>query len=158
MNNISYLLIPSSHRMLIGEYIHSIDDKKRVALPARFRTELGKKVVLTRGLDNCLFVYSEPEWHTFATKLADMSVGGADSRAFNRFILGGAIETDVDASGRILIPDFLRTFAGLDERVVIAGVMSRVEIWNEDSWRSYTSQVELQADRLAEKLGEIGMI
>ncbi len=144
--------------MLIGEYIHTIDDKKRIALPARFRTELGKKVIITRGLDGCLFVYSESQWPVLAAKLGELSMGGTDSRAFNRFILGGAIETDVDASGRILIPDFLRTFAQLEERVVVAGVMSRVEIWNEESWRLYTAQVESRADKLAEKLSEVGMI
>jgi len=144
--------------MLVGEYIHTIDDKKRVALPARFRSELGKKVVITRGLDGCLFVYSEAEWNKFAGKLSEMSVGDSGSRAFNRFMLGGAVETDVDASGRVLIPDFLKTFANLNERVVLAGVMSRVEIWNDESWKQYTGQVEREADMLAEKLGSVGMI
>lgn len=144
--------------MLLGEHIHSIDDKKRLSLPSKLRNEIGKKVIITRGLDGCLFVYSEKEWNSFASKLSQMSVGDANSRAFNRFILGGAIETNVDASGRILIPDFLRDFAGLGEKVIIAGVITRLEIWNEEKWKSYTGQVEREADRLAEQLSSIGMI
>jgi MraZ protein len=144
--------------MLVGEYTHTIDDKKRVALPARFRVELSKKVVITRGLDGCLFVYSESEWKTFAHRLAEMSVGDSSSRAFNRFILAGAVETDVDSSGRILIPDFLKTFANLGDKVVLAGVMTRVELWSENSWVEYKRKVEQEADILADKLGSIGMI
>ncbi len=144
--------------MLIGEYIHTLDEKKRVSLPAKFRSELGKKVVITRGLDGCLFIYSEAEWGKFAAKLSEMSMGQSDSRAFNRFILGGAVETDVDASGRVLIPDFLKTFANLGSQVVLAGVVSRVEIWNQDAWQQYTGTIESKADLLAEKLGDIGMM
>ncbi|MEK7136508.1 MAG: division/cell wall cluster transcriptional repressor MraZ, partial [Patescibacteria group bacterium] len=99
--------------MLIGEHRHTIDAKNRLSLPAKFRKEIGKKVVVTYGLDNCLFVYPLKEWEKAATSLAALSIGQASTRDFNRFILGGAVETDVDAMGRILLPDFQREFAGL---------------------------------------------
>ena len=144
--------------MLIGEFTHTLDDKKRVSLPSKFRKEIGKKVIITRGLDHCLFVYSRAEWKKFSEKLGELSMGQADTRAFNRFLLGGAIEVDVDASGRIRIPDFLKDFAGLDQKVVLAGLHNRIEIWQEEKWHTYTHSVEQKADALAEKLGDIGMI
>jgi len=144
--------------MLIGEYRHTIDDKKRVALPAKFRKELGKKVVITHGLDNCLSIYPLKAWEKVAEKLANLSMGQADTRRFNRFMLAGAVETEVDGTGRILIPDFLKEFAGLNTKVVIAGIHERAEIWDEDTWKVYKSKVEKEADQLAEKLGEIGVI
>ena len=144
--------------MLIGEYRHTFDSKKRVALPAKFRKEIGKKVVITNGLDNCLFVYPVKEWQKVAEKLSALSFGQADTRGFNRFMLAGATETDVDSIGRVLVPDFLREFAGLDTKVVIVGIHSRLEIWDEKRWQNYTKKISKQADFLAEKLGEIGVI
>jgi|SRR5680860_460712 len=143
--------------MLIGEYRHTIDIKKRIAIPVAFRKELGKKVVVTRGLDNCLFVYPISSWAKFAEKLDTLSRGQADARSFNRFIFGGAVETDIDSMGRILVPDFLRDFAVLENKVVIVGINDRVEIWGEERWKEYTQRIEKQADSLAEKLGEIGV-
>jgi MraZ protein len=151
------LLIPDMH-MLIGEHTHTLDDKKRLSLPAKFRTALGKKVIITRGLDRCLFVYSLKEWKEVTKKLSELSLGSADGRAFSRFVLGGAVEVDLDASGRILIPEYLVSFAGLVQRIVVAGVNNRVELWHEDLWRTYTERVETQADTLAEKLTDIGMM
>lgn len=144
--------------MLIGEYRHTIDAKKRVALPAKFRAELGSKVVITHGLDNCLSIYPLNAWEKVAEKLTNLSIGQADTRRFNRFMLAGAVETDVDAMGRVLIPDFLKEFAGLDTKVVIAGIHERAEIWDEDKWKAYKAGVEQEADSLAQKLGEIGVI
>ena len=144
--------------MLIGEYKHTIDDKKRVAIPSKFRKELGKNVVVTHGLDNCLWIYPEREWKVVAGKLSALSIGQADTRGFNRFMLAGAVEVEVDSLGRILIPDFLREFAKLKTAVVMAGVHNRVEIWDETKWNAYKRKVEESADRLAEKLGEIGVI
>jgi MraZ protein len=143
--------------MLIGEYTHTIDAKKRIAVPARFRKEIGKSVVITHGLDNCLFVYPIEQWNAIAQKLANLPLGQADTRGFNRFMLAGAVEAEVDNLGRILIPDFLKEFAGLKERVVMAGVHTRVEVWDEEAWKAYKGKVQKQADTLAEKLGEIGM-
>jgi len=144
--------------MLIGEYTHTVDPKKRLSLPSKFRKELGKKVVLTRGLDNCIFVYTLADWSEIAEKFGTLSMGQSGSRAFNRFMLSGATEVDVDTSGRVLIPDFLRDFAGIKTKVVLAGVYNRVEIWNEKSWSEYKKRIEKEADSLAEKLGDIGMI
>lgn len=146
--------------MLIGEFTHTIDDKSRVSLPSKFRAELGKKVVLTPGLDNCLFVFSTKEWAKISDRLAESSMLQADSRSFNRFLFGGAVELDVDSIGRILIPDFLRSRAGLsgEDKVTIIGVQGRAEIWNEKSWTDYKKVVEKQADTLAERLGQVGVL
>lgn len=144
--------------MLIGEYTHTIDEKNRVSLPVKFRKEVGKKIVVTHGLDNCIFLYSVAEWEQVAQKLAGLGIGQADTRGFNRFMLAGAVEVDVDAIGRILIPDFLKSFAELGEKIVFAGVHNRIEIWNSDRWIEYKKLIQKQADKLAEKLGEIGAI
>lgn len=144
--------------MLIGEHSHTLDPKRRLSLPSKFRKELGRKVVLTHGLDNCLFLYPLKEWNRVASKLGDLSIGQADTRGFNRFMLAGAVETDVDQIGRILIPDFLKEFAGLSTKVIVAGVHSRVEIWDETKWNDYKNRIRSQADSLAQKLGEVGAI
>ncbi|MES2470692.1 MAG: division/cell wall cluster transcriptional repressor MraZ [Patescibacteria group bacterium] len=144
--------------MLIGEYTHSIDDKNRLSMPSKFRQEMGKKVVLTPGLDNCLFVFTIKEWERISARLAESSMLQADTRSFNRFLFGGAVEAEIDSIGRVLVPDFLRDRAGLKTKVSIIGVQNRVEIWNEDSWKEYKKVVERQADSLAEKLGQVGML
>ena len=142
--------------MLIGEYEHTLDDKKRVTLPKSFTKELGKKMVLTRGLDNCLFLFPMSEWEKMAQKLQNLSFVQADTRGFSRFILSGAVEVEADSAGRILITDHQKEFAGLQKTVVFAGVSDRVEIWDVDQWKSYKARIEKQADAMAEKLGEIG--
>ena len=143
--------------MLIGEYRHTIDPKKRIAVPATFRRLVGRKVVITRGLDTCLFVYPVKLWATMVEKLSHLSMGQADTRGFNRFMLAGAVESEVDTMGRVLIPDFLKEFAGLKVKVVVAGVSDRIEIWDEERWKEHMAKIEKQADVLAEKLGEIGV-
>lgn len=144
--------------MLIGEYKHTLDDKKRLSLPVKFRQELGKKIVVTRGLEGCLFVYSQKEWKEISGQLGNLGMGQASTRGFARFMLAGASEVDVDSAGRILVPDFLRDFAELKGKVVFAGVQTRVEIWNERQWDAYTRRIEKEADVLAEQLGGIGAI
>ena len=121
---------------------------------------MGKKVVVTRGLDNCLFMYTVKEWMKISEKLGGLSIGQSDSRGFNRIMLAGAQEIDIDSIGRILLPEFQREYAGIESKnkVVFAGVHSRVEIWDETRWKEYTSKILKQADQLAEKLGEIGAI
>lgn len=143
--------------MLIGEYTHSVDEKKRISLPAKFRQEVGKKIVVTHGLDNCLFLYPIKEWEKISGKLSELGMGQADTRGFNRFMLAGAVEIDVDVAGRILIPDFLKDFADLKSKVVFTGVHNRIEIWNDKKWSEYKKRIEKQADMMAEKLGEIGV-
>ncbi|MEX0672577.1 MAG: division/cell wall cluster transcriptional repressor MraZ [Candidatus Paceibacterota bacterium] len=140
--------------MLIGEYTHSVDDKSRIALPSKFRKELGKKVIITRGLDTCLFLYSMSEWEKLSKHVGELGLSKADKRGLNRFLFAGAQEVDIDKNGRILIPDFLKTFAGLKSKVVFAGVYDRIEIWNDQAWSKYKRKIEGQADVLAEQLGE----
>lgn len=144
--------------MLIGEFIHTIDDKNRVALPAKFRKDLGKTVVLAPGLDRSIFMLTLNEWKKVAQRLSEGSFLQSDNRSFNRFIFGGAVEVDVDAQGRVLIPEFLAKRAGLKSKVALIGVDSRVEIWNEKTWHDYKQVVELEADQLAEKLGQVGIL
>lgn len=144
--------------MLIGQYSHTIDDKKRLSLPSKWKSVFSKKVVVTRGLDACLFVYTTAEWAKIADKLAQTSMGSKDARDLNRFFLSGAVEIDVDSAGRILIPDFLLEFAKLDEKVIFAGLYKRAEIWNTANWEKSQKEVSKNADNVASKLQEIGMI
>ena len=142
--------------MLIGEYKHSIDAKKRMAIPAKFRKELGKKAVITIGLDKCLVVYPLSEWQKLAEKLNALPMGQSDARRFARLMFGEASEVEIDSLGRILIPETLKNYAGLKNKVIITGVYNRLEIWNEESWQAYKNRLEKETDVLAEKLGEIG--
>jgi len=143
--------------MLIGEYTHTVDEKNRISLPIKFRKEVGRKIVVTHGLDKCLFLYPLKEWEKISEKLAGLGIGQSDTRGFNRFMLAGAVEIDADSNGRILIPDFLKAFAELGEKVVFAGIHNRVEIWNDSKWSEYKTRIAAQADQMAEKLGEIGV-
>ena len=143
--------------MFIGEYIHSVDDKKRLSVPAKFRKELGKKGVITLGLNKCLSLYPTKEWKTFAEKLSKLSMGKSEDRGFSRTMLSGAFEVEIDTIGRILIPDALKEYAGLKEKVVLTGVYDRVELWDENAWKAYKSQMVSEADRMAEQLGERGV-
>lgn len=144
--------------MLIGEYLHTLDSKKRLSLPAKFRKEVGRKVVITRGLDNCLFLFPQKSWDKIAEKLASLPFGQADTRGMSRFILAGAVDTEVDGAGRILMPDFLKDFADLKSRVVLAGISDRIEIWNEKNWEEYKRRIEKNAEQMAEKLGDLGIL
>ncbi len=144
--------------MLIGKYTHDLDPKKRLTLPSKWRTDLGKKVVVTSGLDNSLFVFPIKEWEVVASKLAQSGLGNQDGRSFNRFILANAYETDVDAAGRIVIPDSLKDFAKLSSKVVLAGMYSRVELWDEAAWTANISKVNGEADALASKLNDLGIL
>ena len=135
-----------------------MDDKNRLSLPSKFRKEMGKSLVVTPGLDNCLFVFTHKEWKLIADRLAENSMLQADNRSFNRYMFGGAQEIDVDTSGRILIPDFLKDRAKLSLKVALVGVQNRLELWDEDVWNGYKKVVEGEADHLAEKLGNAGML
>ncbi|OGI69971.1 division/cell wall cluster transcriptional repressor MraZ [Candidatus Nomurabacteria bacterium RIFCSPLOWO2_01_FULL_42_20] len=144
--------------MLIGEYKHILDDKNRISLPAKFRSEMGKRVVIAPGLDNCLSVFALKEWQKIAGKLSLSSMLASDNRSFNRFMFGGAVEAEVDSIGRVLLPDFLRERGNLKNKVVIIGVQNRLEIWNEKAWDDYKQVIEKRADTLAEKLGQVGVL
>lgn len=144
--------------MLIGQYTHELDPKKRLTLPAKWRKDLGKKVVVTNGLDGALFIFTENEWNKIAEKLSQTGFGNADSRSFNRVMLAHAFETDIDAAGRILIPDPLKLSAGLNSKVVLAGMYSRIELWDEEAWKKYSTKALGEADALAGKLSDLGML
>lgn len=146
----------ASRLMFIGEFRHSIDDKGRLAIPAKFRSSL-KKAVVTRGLDACLFLYSLAEWKQLAEKLANLPISQSNSRAFARLMLAGAMDVDVDSQGRVVIPEYLRNYAGLGKNVVIAGLYNRVEIWSEDSWNAYTAAAEKNSGEIAEQMLSLGV-
>ncbi|MBV9159081.1 MAG: division/cell wall cluster transcriptional repressor MraZ [Candidatus Kaiserbacteria bacterium] len=144
--------------MLIGEYEHTLDEKKRVSLPKAFRARLGKRVVMTRGLDNCLFIYSPNDWQKVAEKLQSLSIVNEDTRGFNRFMLSGAAEVEVDDVGRILVPDHQKEYAQLKKNVVFTGVSDHVEVWDALRWKGYKARIEKDAEKMAKKLGEIGAL
>jgi MraZ protein len=144
--------------MLIGQYTHSIDEKNRISLPVRFREKMGKSVVVTPGLDHCLFVFAPKEWEKISAKLSEVSLGQADNRGFSRFMFGQATEADIDSIGRILVPDGLREWADLKGKVSVVGIQNRVEIWSEKAWTAYKKGVDGKAGALAEKLGQVGVI
>ena len=144
--------------MLIGEYKHALDPKKRLSIPIKLRKEIGDRAVLTRGLDNCLFLFPMREWEQLAEKLGKLPFGQQDTRSFVRLLLSGASEVEMDQLGRVLVPDFLKEYAGLKKTVIVAGLFNRLEIWDEEHWSEYKKNIEKNSDKIAEKLGELGVI
>lgn len=143
--------------MFIGEFSHTLDDKGRVAVPAKFRNDLKKGAVVTRGLDNCLFVFTRAEWGKLAEKLAALPISQANSRAFARLMLAGAMDVVIDKQGRVILPEYLRQFAGLKKDVVVAGLYSRLEIWDKVAWNSFKQKTETESSAIAERMGELGV-
>lgn len=143
--------------MLLGEYQHNLDNKGRVAIPAKFKEKLTAGAIITRGLDNCLFVFASKEWESLAQKLVALPLAQANSRAFVRLMLAGAMDTAIDGQGRILIPDYLRRYADLKKQVIIAGLYNRVEIWDAERWSEYKKKTEGASEEIAEKLSELGI-
>ncbi len=143
--------------MLLGEFKHNLDSKNRVTVPAKLRMELGESPVLTRGLDNCLFIYPNRDWQIFMEKLSKLPLGQAKVRNFKRFILSGASEIKIDEMGRVLIPEPLKKYSNLKKEVVIIGVGDRIELWNEDVWNKYIAAAEKESGDLAEGLSEFGI-
>ena len=143
--------------MFIGEYQHSIDPKGRLAVPAKFRQALSKGAVVTKGLDDCLFLFSKTEWQKLADKLAALPIAKANARAFARLMLAGAMEAEIDKQGRMLIPDYLRKYASMKKKVVITGLYNRLEIWDEIKWNKYKQGTETKSGDIAEALGELGV-
>lgn len=143
--------------MFIGEYNHTIDEKGRLAVPVKFRNKLAKGAVVTRGLDSCLFLYTESEWKILAEKLAKLPISRANTRAFSRLMLAGAMDVSLDKQGRIVLPDYLRKYAGLLKNTIVAGLYNRLEIWDEAKWNTYKSGTEKTSGDIAEQLGELGV-
>lgn len=143
--------------MFIGEYQHSLDSKGRIIVPAKFRDELGETFIMTKGLDNCLFVYPKSEWKILEEKLKTLPLTRKDARAFVRFFFAGASECELDKQGRILIPSNLREYCKLDKDAVVIGVSNRVEIWSKVEWDSYNDDDDLSYENIAEKMIELGI-
>lgn len=143
--------------MLLGEYHHNLDTKGRMAIPAKFRDKLSAGAIITRGIDNCLFVFANAEWENLAKKLIALPLAQANSRAFVRLMLAGATDVDLDNQGRILIPDYLRKYAGLKKETIVAGLYNRIEVWDEAAWTAYKNKTESSSEEIAEQLGELGI-
>lgn len=143
--------------MFIGEYKHNIDVKGRLAIPAKFRQKIDKGAIITKGFDDCLYLYTKEEWETLALKVAAMPINKANNRAYARFMLASAMDVDLDAQGRINLPDYLRQYAGLGKRVVVAGLYNRLEVWDEAKWEKYKQSVDTKSGDIAEALGELGV-
>ena len=143
--------------MFYGEYQHSVDAKGRVIIPSKFRDGLGEKFIVTKGLDNCLFAYSLEEWSNLEAKLKSLPFTDKDVRAFVRFFFAGATECETDKQGRILIPQNLREYAGLEKDVYVIGVSTRVEIWDKAKWENYFGDENMSAENIAEKMAMLGI-
>jgi len=143
--------------MFIGEFKHSVDEKGRLAIPIKFRNELARGAVITRGLDSSLFLFPKEEWDKLANKLAGLPLGQSQARAFARLMLAGAMEVELDKQGRVVLPEYLRKYAGLGKNVVVAGLYNRVEIWDAAKWEEYKNSTEADAEKIAEQMGELGV-
>jgi MraZ protein len=143
--------------MFIGEYKHNLDTKGRLAIPSKFRDDLKGGAVVTRGLDNCLTLYTLNQWQIIADQLSKLPISNPNARAFTRLMLAGAMVVDIDKAGRIVIPQYLRKFANLSGAVVIAGLNTRIELWNEKDWQAYQEKAEGEAGDIAGKLTELGV-
>ena len=141
--------------MFKGEYNHTIDEKGRLIIPAKFREELGNEFVVTRGLDGCLFGYNNSEWQVFEDKLRALPLTNKDARQFQRFMLAGAASVEIDKQGRILIDQTLREYAGLKKDVFVTGLIDRIEIWDKDAWEEGSSYDDM--DEIADKMAELGI-
>lgn len=144
--------------MIIGQYIHQIDPKKRLSLPSRWRSEVGSKLIITNGLDKSLYIYTVTEWEMIAEKLSSLGFATAEIRNFTRFMLANAYEIDIDSAGRILIPDNLKKFANLNNKVVLIGMHKRIEVWGEEEWEIYSKNGEIEVETTANKLSELGIL
>ncbi|MFA6995036.1 MAG: division/cell wall cluster transcriptional repressor MraZ [Patescibacteria group bacterium] len=143
--------------MFIGEYNHNLDDKGRLAIPAKFRAVFKKGAVVTKGLDNCLFLYAPEQFEKIAAKFAALPISQAKARAFTRHMLAGAMEVEFDNQGRITLPEYLRRFSGLKRKVVVAGLYNHLEIWEEAAWNKYKGEAEKNSNAIAEELGDLGI-
>lgn len=143
--------------MFIGEYSHKVDEKGRIALPKKFRDDLKAGLVVTRGLDSCLFIYTLEEWEKLAEKLVQMPLSQSNTRAFARLMLAGAMDLEMDKQGRIILPEYLRKYANLTKEVVVTGLYNRLEIWDSKNWEEYAAKTESESVEIAEQLGELGV-
>lgn len=143
--------------MFIGEYSHTIDEKGRMAVPSKMRRDIGSGAVVTRGIDNCLWLFPKKEWQDLAEKISALPLSDVHSRAFSRLMLAGAMEVEFDSQGRILLPGYLRNYATLKKQAVIAGLYNRLEIWDQEKWETYKSRTEKSADEISKSLADLGV-
>lgn len=143
--------------MFIGEYNHAVDDKGRVAIPIKFRDSFGEGAVVTRGLDECLFIYTRTEWQKLADKIAQLPISQANTRAFSRLMLAGAMDLEMDKQGRLILPEYLRHYSGIAKKVVITGLYNRLEIWDEEKWRIYKTGTEKSSTQISENMRDLGI-
>ena len=134
-----------------------MDEKGRLAIPVKFRVEFKSGAVVTKGLDNCLFLFTKKAWNELADKLSKLPISQSKSRAFARMMLAGAMDVKLDKQGRIMLPDYLRKYGTLSKKNVIAGVFNRLEIWNEKTWNIYKQSVEKESTQIANELGDLGI-
>ena len=142
--------------MFMGEYSHTIDTKGRLIIPSKFREELGETFVVTKGLDGCLFVFSDEEWKAFEIKLKSLPLTNKNARQFARFFVAGATPCELDKQGIILLPATLREFAGLEKDVVLTGMLNRIEIWSKEKWNENNSLDDVAMDEIAEQMTDLG--
>ncbi len=143
-------------RMFIGEYQHSIDEKGRVSLPAKFRARLASGCVVTRGIDKCLWIYPQDEWEKLAEKISQLPITQKDSRNFSRLILAGAMDLSIDKLGRINLPNYLKDYAGIKKKIICIGMYNRIEIWPEETWIEFKKNMEENSETIAENLSQLG--
>lgn len=143
--------------MFIGEYRHSLDEKGRLAIPTKFRSALTKGAVVTRGLDNCLYLYTEVEWKKLAEKLANLPISKANTRAFARLMLAGAMDVSLDKQGRVILPEYLREYAKMSKKLVVTGLYTHLEIWDQVTWEKYKKATEKDSSTIAEALDGLGV-
>ena len=143
--------------MFIGEFQHSIDEKGRLSVPVKFRPDLSIGLVLTRGLDGCLWLYPIGKWQGIVNEVAKLPFTQKNARSFSRFILSGAMDLKIDKAGRIILPKYLADYAGIKSKVVVIGMNDRLEIWSENRWQSFKEEMEENSDEVAENLSSIGL-
>lgn len=141
--------------MFIGQYHHHLEGKGRLSIPSEFRINLGKKAIITRGLDGCLFLFPQDKWQILAEKLRETPLTSLDARAFSRLLTYGGFSVEIDKQGRILIPEVLRKFSHLKDKVIVAGSLDRIEIWDKTTFETYQRKIEKTSDEIAERISKL---
>lgn len=146
-----------NNKMFIGQYEHSVDEKGRLAIPAKFRRVFKDGAVITKGLDGCLFVFTREKWSKMAESIGQLPETRSSARVYSRLILASAVDGEFDNQGRILLPNYLRDYAKIKKKGIVAGIYDRVEIWSEENWKKEMSKIDKEAGKVVEELSEIGI-
>jgi len=156
LDDVALGLDMEGHPLFSGEYEHTLDEKGRLIIPARFRADLAEGSFITRGMDGCLFVFPPHAWEVLSEKVAKLPLSDASARLFSRMIFSG-IECKLDKQGRVLLPPSLREHANIESEIVVIGVNSRLEIWSKKRWQVQTTQMEEQSSSIGERLTNFGI-